>query len=73
MGKASGFVGEGQAGPAKPGYPTFSNIKNKHLGVCISSFIYSATAFARGTYINYFMISFYIVARYYRIGILRRE
>jgi hypothetical protein len=32
-----------------------------------SKLIYSATAFARGTFINYFTISFYIVARYYWI------
>jgi hypothetical protein len=37
----------------------------KYISVSISSFIYySATAFATGTFINYFTISFYIVARY---------
>lgn len=40
--------------------------------VYVFTFIYLATAFARGPFINYFTVSFYIVAPHYWICILGR-
>lgn len=44
--------------------------RQKQRAQCISELIYSAAAFAGRAFINYFTIPFYIVARYYGIGIL---